>query len=148
MPGNDELRVKPLEALHGLLRDLRGAAEEEGAVTLFRRSFDKPWDEIGARDAFWKRIAKKPGSPNEGSSVAEREVRFDKDSAQFDIFESLDAEVYVSGNNIVRVAAGHHVIDSVEGSGNGQIVKGNAQQCGGQVWRRDALLDRRYRRGS
>jgi hypothetical protein len=114
-----------------LLRDVRGATEEKDSVTLFRRPIDQHWYEISACDALWKRITEKPGSPNEGCSIAESEVRFDKDSAQLDIFEGLDAEVDVSCNNIMRVAAGDHVIDAIEGFSNGQIVKGNAQQgCG------------------
>ena len=144
MTSNNHLRVQPLEPLHGLLRDLRSATEEKDSVTLFRRPIDQHWYEISACDTFWKWITEKPGGPKEGCSVTERKVRFHKDSAQLDIFEGLDAEVHVSSNHIMRFTAGHHVVYAVEGFRNGEVIKGNAQQCGGQLCRAEVLLD--YRR--
>ena len=119
MPGNDQLRVRLLEALHRLLRDVSCAAEEKDSVTLFRRPIDQHWYEISACDALRKRITEKPGGPNERRSIAESQVRFDEDSSQLNIFKRLDAEVDVGGNHIMRVAAGHHVIDAVKGVSDG-----------------------------
>ena len=136
MPSNKHLRVQPLESLHGLLRDLRGATKEKDSVTLFRRPIDQHWYKISACDALRKRITEKPGGPDERRSIAEDEVRLDKDSVQLNVFERLNTEVDIGRNHIMRVAAGHHIVDAVEGFSNGQIVKGNAQQRRGQVCRR------------
>lgn len=59
-------------------------------------------------------------------------MRIKKNAAQFDIFEGLDAEVDIGGDGVVRVAAGHHVVDASERFSKSQIVERNAKECGRQ----------------
>jgi len=120
--------VNRLQARDSLFGRLRAAAEKEHPVTLLRGAPYQLRYEISACDALRERVTKKPRGPDEGRAVAKDEVGIEENSAELDVLEGLHAEIDVGGDRIVRFARGDHVLDARDCPGDGEIIKGNAEE--------------------